>query len=240
LIKALLGQFKGVIDLDNDDLDGILKRVSEKIKTHAEKLNINTSQTRFLTNMEKEKTPKKSPIKGKEQIEQEIRKKVDGEIIRIDSRLKENFEISDILSDILSVMHREFDFDRIAVCIKEPGTNNMTLRYGLGKDIDAFKRDFYFPISKSQDIFHLCLNREKDYSIHDINDPKFKALIPSWYRLLNMAKGFELYAIVVNHVAIGFFYADWEENREFTPFEQAKCMKKLRSLAEKTIRLKKG
>jgi hypothetical protein len=239
-MESLLKLFKDVLDLNMEDMDGVLKRVTDKIKVHAAHLNINTGKTRFMTNMEKEKPVKKIPAKTKEQIEQEIKKKIDGELIRIDNKMKVPFELSDILSDIVKTMHREFDFDRIAICIKDPGTNMMKLRYGLGKDIDAMTREFHFPMGKGQDIFHLCMDREKDYSIHDINDPKYKALIPSWFRQINMAKGFEIFAIVVNHVCIGFFYADWNNITEYTPFEQQKGMKKLRSLAEKAVRLKKG
>jgi HD-like signal output (HDOD) protein len=239
-IEELLERFKGVVDLNDGELEGVLKRVSEKIKTHASQLNIDTSKTRFITNRDNDPKMGKPDDKERENREIVLRKKIDGEIVRIDGRLKESFEISEILSDILNVMNREFDYDRVAICIRDTATNNMTVRFGKGKDIDAFSRDFYFPITKSQDIFHLCLAREKDYSIHDIDDSKFKALVPSWYRLLDLAKGFELYAIVINHIALGFFYADWETIREYSPFEQEKGMKKLRSLAEKAIRIKKG
>jgi hypothetical protein len=95
-------------------------------------------------------------------------------------------------------------------------------------------------LSKAEDIFHFSLLREKDYTIHDIDDPKFKALIPPWYRQLDLAKGFDLYSLVIDHVPLGFFYADRENVIDHSPFDQQKSMKKLRGLAEKAIRIKKN
>lgn len=242
-IAKLLAQFNEVIELNNDDIDALLKRVSEKIKSHATQLNINIGQSHLLKNIEKDKSgyvPMKAEPTNVKSSPAEVRKRIYEDIRRIEVLIKEPFVISDILMDILNVMHREFEYDRIAICIRDASRNIMAIRHGLGKDIDAFSRDFHFPIGKTQDIFHLSMIRERDYSITDINDPKYKALIPSWYRMLNMASGFDLYSIVIDHVAIGFFYADREKSTEYSSLEDQKNMKKLRNLAEKAIRIKKN
>lgn len=251
-ITRLLGAFNGLVDIDSEGVDSLLNRVSEKIKAHATQLNINIGKSQLIKHMEpaKHMDPAKAdaePKSGQSQAANtldknpsEVRKRIYEDIRRIEECLKKDFRISDILVDILNVMSREFDFDRIAICIRDVGKNIIAVRHGLGKDIDAFCRDFQFPIGKTQDIFHLSMVRERDYSIPDINDPKYKALIPSWFRMMNMAKGFDLYALVINHVAIGFFYADRETERTYSSLEEQKNMKKLRNLAEKTIRIKKN
>ncbi|MBU1169129.1 MAG: HDOD domain-containing protein [Proteobacteria bacterium] len=242
-VTRLLEQFKGVIDLKTEDIEALLNRVSEKIKVHANQLNINIGKIRLIKNMGKDNGDGETvrvAARGDKKNQVEIRKRIHEDIRRIDTLLTKDFVISDILNDILNVMSREFDFDRIAICIKDVANNTMAVRHGLGKDIDAFRRDFHFPIDKTQDIFHLSLVRERDYSVPDINDPKYKALVPSWFRMLHMASGFDLYVIVIDHVAIGFFYADRETASEFSSFEEQKNMKRLRNLAEKAIRIKKN
>ncbi len=245
-IAALLKAFKGIIDLEPEDVDGLVKRVAERMRSHAEIMNISISQNTILSIMDQPvrkcavsavlsagvKKEKPAPSPGRDDVEKEIR--------RIEDLLTRPFEISDILFDILKVMHRGFDYTRIAICIKDVGSNTIVVRHGLGKGIDVLKKEFRFPLSKTEDIFHFSLLREKDYTIHDVDDPKFKALIPGWFKRLNLARGFDLFSLVIDHVPLGFFYADRESAIDHTAFGQQKNMKKLRSLAEKAIRIKKG
>ncbi|WP_459923047.1 HDOD domain-containing protein [Desulfatiferula olefinivorans] len=246
-IARLIEGYKGLVDIRVDDIEGLLGRVSEKVKVHAAQLNINIGKSRLIKNMQQKdgepdtETPASaSPADVRKSTPAEVRKRIYKDIKRIEAVLAGDFAIGQVLMDILSVMHREFDYDRIAICIRDAARNVIGIRHGLGKDIDALSREFRFPITTVQDIFHLSLSREKDYSIPDINDAKFKALIPTWYRMMNMASGFDLFALVIDHVPIGFFYADHEAPREFTPMEDLKNMKKLRNLAEKAIRIRKN
>lgn len=248
-IEALLSHFKGLLNINIEDMDGILNRVSDKIKTHATQLNIDIKKSRILANIAKDsgKTSESSPEPSVKKSEssreksnpEEVRKRIYNDIRRIEGLFRHDFALSDILLDILDVMHREFDYTRIAICIRDAGKNQVAVRHGLGKDIDAFIREFNFPFSHQKDIFHLCMSREKDYSITNIEDSRFKALIPGWYRMLNMAEAFDLYALVIDHIPIGFFYADREQSSEYAFLEEQKNMKKLRNLAEKAIRTKK-
>lgn len=243
-IAELLKSFEGMIDLDFQDVTGLVKRASDRLKAHASIMNITVSQNEILANMDTEPlhaiskaeisaSSSKHPVK-------KIRENIDKDIKRIEELLTFPFQISEILTDILNVMHKGFDYNRIAICIKDVGSNEIVVRHGLGKGIDILRKDFRFSLGKSEDIFHFSLLREKDYTIHDIDDPKFKALIPAWYRRLDIAKGFDLYSLVIDHVPLGFFYADRENVIEHSPFDQQKSMKKLRGLAEKAIRIRKN
>lgn len=243
-IAELLKSFEGMIDLDFKDVEGLVKRASDRLKAHASIMNITVSQNEILANMDNESLhngPKSenSTASSKHPVKK-IRENIDKDIKRIEELLTVPFQISDILTDILNVMHKGFDYNRIAICIKDVGSNDIVVRHGLGKGINVLRKEFRFSLGKSEDIFHFSLLREKDYTIHDINDPKFKALIPVWYRRLNIAKGFDLYSLVIDHVPLGFFYADREDIIEHSPFDQQKSMKKLRSLAEKAIRIRKN
>ena len=243
-IEQLLKTFEGMLDLNIKDIEGLVKRASERLKSHASIMNISISQNEILANMDNkpisdDATSENNPSTFKPDIKVP-REKVDKDIKRIGELLTGPFQISDILTDILNVMHKGFDYNRIAICIKDVGSNEIVVRHGLGKGIDILRKDFRFSLGKSEDIFHFSLLREKDYTIHDIDDPKFKALIPAWYRRLNIAKGFDLYSLVIDHVPLGFFYADRENVIEHSPFDQQKNMKKLRGLAEKAIRIRKN
>jgi HD-like signal output (HDOD) protein len=243
-IEQLLKTFEGMIDLDLKDIEGLVKRASERLKAHASIMNISINQNEILANMDNK--PVDDDIKSENsdsKLKPDIkipREKVDKDIKRIEETLAGPFQISDILTDILNVMHKGFEYNRIAICIKDVGSNDIVVRHGLGKGIDILRKEFRFSLGKAEDIFHFSLLREKDYTIHDIDDPKFKALIPAWYRRLDIAKGFDLYSLVIDHVPLGFFYADRETVIDHSPFDQQKSMKKLRGLAEKAIRIKKN
>ncbi len=242
--EQLLKTFEGMIDLDINDVEGLVKRALERLKAHASIMNIAISQNEILANMDNkpacddEKSDNcESALKPDIKL---TRESVGKDIKRIDEVMTGPFQISDILTDILNVMHKGFDYNHIAICIKDVRSNEIVVRHGLGKGIDILRKEFRFPLGKSEDIFHFSLLREKDYTIHDIDDPKFKALIPAWYRQLNIAKGFDLYSMVIDHVPLGFFYADRENVIEHSPLDHQKSMKKLRGLAEKAIRIKKN
>jgi HD-like signal output (HDOD) protein len=243
-IVSLIEGYKNLVDIRTEDIEALLTRVSEKVKVHAAQLNIDIGKSRLIRNMQKDRgsdvQDSAPPSETRKSTPAEVRKRIYKDIKRIEAMLTGDFAIGQVLMDILNVMHREFDYDRIAICIRDAGRNVMAVRHGMGKDIDALTREFQFPITTTQDIFHLSLSREKDYSIPDINDAKFKALVPSWYRMLGMATGFDLFALVIDHVPIGFFYADHETPREYTPMEDFKNMKKLRNLAEKAILTRKN
>lgn len=243
-IARLLDLFSGVVDLGRNDVENLVKRVAERMKSHAAVVNIQIAHNEIIANMDgsgrrdSHLADKAAPPEKQEN--RKPRLDVDKEIKRIEDMLAGPLQISSVLTDILNIMERGFDYHRVAICIKQVGTNDISVRHGLGDGIETLIRDFKFTLRKSEDIFHLSLLREKDYSIHDIDDPKFKALVPDWYRNLNLSKGFDLFSLVIDHVPLGFFYADRDRTIDHIPFDQQKHMKKLRSLAEKAIRIKKG
>jgi HD-like signal output (HDOD) protein len=244
-IAALLKQFDGIVNLDPAEVEGVVTRVAERIKAHASIMNIDVSNNPIVANMDKTQAQKEVVLKetveeAKPKVVKISLENVEKNIKRIEDLLSGTYQISEVLLDILDVMHRGFDYSRIAICIRDVTSNCVLVRHGLGDRIDALKKEFRLPLAKTDDIFHFCLSRDKDYTIHDVEDPKFKALIPQWFKDIRLAKGFDLFSIVIDHVPIGFFYADRDEVISHTSFEQQKIMKKLRSLAEKAIRLKKG
>ncbi len=245
-ICDLLNAFKGLVDLSLPELDGLVKRVADRMRTHATLMNIPTAQNPILANMDQPATKTRAVFseatneKKAPPVNRRLLADAEKEIARIEDLLARPYEISDILFDILKTMNRCFEYARIAICIKDMASGSVAVRHGLGKDIDVLKKQFRFPAGRDENIFQLCLAREKDYTIHDTEDPKFKALIPAWFKQLGLARGFDLFAIIIDHVPLGFFYADRETAIDHTPFGQQKNMKKLRSLAEKAIRIKKG
>ena len=242
-ITALLKDYQGLIALKADDIDSLIKHTSERLTTHAAIMNVNISNCQFFKNMQQRpssKTKNPDDVPEDKPLAHDIARTIQKEILRIEQKMTGDFHIGEILMDILHVMHTYFNYDRIAICIKDLNSNTMVVRHGLGKNVDSLIRNFHFPLSKKEDIFHLSLLREKDYTIHNVDDAKYKSLIPDWYRRLKLSKGFDLYSLVIDHVPLGFFYADRETIVDHTPMEQQKSMKKLRSLAEKAIRIKKG
>lgn len=244
--QKLITKFDGRAVIDLEEVDGLIRRVAEKIKQHSTHLNINVKNSLILSNLAggsgKTKKNKTTPKKDKNSLAKktkEIQNNINIEIDKLNKKLKTSFSMSEVLTTILDVMHREFEFSRVAICIKDVAKNSLEVRYGLGKNIESFTKDFHFSITRSNDIFHRALSRETDYIVKDVNDPRYKVIIPEWYQKLKLSAGFDLYTIVVNHVTIGFFYADRESSSELSSPELQVSMKRLRNIAEKAIRLKK-
>ena len=246
-ITHLLEKFEGVIDLEYEELGDILTGVAEKIHEHASQLNINTEKSRLLQHITDAPPPGQSPVEdaGSQDIEiQENKptkiqeKTIIEEMKHINDVIKKGgYKIGDVMSMVLDIMEKEFNYTRVAMCIKSMDANCIIVRFALGKEPGRFKKVFKFDIDHAaDDIFNAALNEGSDVIINDISNKKYGKLIPAWYANLNLSTGFSIYPIIVNRVPFGLFYADTDtlDLKQF--MRQHDYMKKLRTLTVKAIK----
>ncbi len=143
--------------------------------------------------------------------------------------LEENNDLDDVLTMVTKTIYEGMGFSHVLICIKDPKTNVMTARFGLGQYIDEVIRKFKFTVSDEQDFFNLSLEEGKDIYIENTRDPSVRAGIPDWYKGILMAHTFVLYPIVVKNVGIGILYAGIKNTGDPIDLDQLKYLKTLRN-----------
>ncbi|OGQ99278.1 MAG: hypothetical protein A2521_13685 [Deltaproteobacteria bacterium RIFOXYD12_FULL_57_12] len=143
--------------------------------------------------------------------------------------LDDSFSLDDIINMVVETAYRGLGFSRVLFSIKDPKTNTMNGRFGLGSYIDEVLRKFRFPIQAADDFFNLALAHGQDFFVDDTASPQVAAAIPAWYRGILKAPAFALFPLMVNNTGIGLLYADMKESGEPISSETLNYLKMLRN-----------
>lgn len=119
-----------------------------------------------------------------------------------------DFTVNDILRIVIEVIYRAMEFTRVIVCIRNPKTNTMEGRFGLGPDVARIIKDFKFSIRDSSDVFNSALSKNSDVIVNDVNGIEVKLRIPDWHKALTKAQTFVVLPIVVQKKPVGLIYAE--------------------------------
>jgi HD-like signal output (HDOD) protein len=155
----------------------------------------------------------------------------------ISNSLVDDFTLNDILRIILETMYRAMGFKRVLLCLKDPRTGQMAGRFGFGPDTTELARKFRFPISYTPDVFHVAVSKAADILISDIDDPKIKDKIPSWYRDLMPARTFVLFPLCIKGNPVALIYCDKDKASSIViPEKELQLLKTLRNQAVLAIK----
>jgi len=113
---------------------------------------------------------------------------------------------------ILETMLRAMDFQRIIFCMRDPKTDTITGRFGLGKDVDSMVKGFRVPMqSGTMDLFTAVCTKGADAMISDATEPHITGRLPAWYRTQINAPTFLLLPVNIKGRPFGLIYADKAE-----------------------------
>ncbi len=127
----------------------------------------------------------------------------------ITNAMVEDFKLPDVLRMILETMYRALELDRILFCMRDPKTETVTGRFGLGKGVDAHVKTFRTPLkSATPDLFALVCNKGSDTLISDATEPRIAQRLPAWYRSGLNAPTFLLLPLQLKGAPFGLIYAD--------------------------------
>jgi hypothetical protein len=127
----------------------------------------------------------------------------------ITNAMVEEFKLSDVLRMILETMYRALDFDRIIFCMRDPKTETVTGRFGLGDGIDAFAKLFRVPLkAATPDLFGVVCIKGVDSMISDASESRIVARLPEWYLKSLNAPAFLLLPLHIKGAPFGLIYAD--------------------------------
>lgn len=129
----------------------------------------------------------------------------------ITNSMVENFKLNEVLRMILETMFRALSFRRIVFCLRDPKTNTLTGRFGLGDSAAAVAQVFKVSLSPSSDLFTAICLKGMDTLIADSSSGTVGQRLPEWYRKEVNAPSFLLLPLQMKGATFALIYADKEQ-----------------------------
>jgi serine/threonine protein kinase len=127
----------------------------------------------------------------------------------ITNAMAEDFKLTDVLRMILETMFRAMGFDRIIFCMRDPKTEAVTGRFGLGEGVEAHVKGFKVPLkAATPDLFGVVCLKGVDSMISDATESRILARLPEWYLKSLNAPAFLLLPLQIKGAPFGLIYAD--------------------------------
>jgi len=109
---------------------------------------------------------------------------------------------------ILETMFRALGFRRVVFCLRDPKTDTLTGRFGLGEGADAVAAQFRVPLKGGTDLFSAVCTKGADTLISDATVAHIEARLPAWYRAGVRAPAFLLLPLMLKGAPFALIYAD--------------------------------
>jgi HD-like signal output (HDOD) protein len=126
----------------------------------------------------------------------------------ITNTMVENFKLNDVLRMILETMYRALGFRRVVFCLRDPKTDTLTGRFGLGEGAEAVASSFKVPLKVGADLFTAVCAKGVDTLITDATVANIAARLPAWYREKVNAPAFLLLPMQLRNAPFALIYAD--------------------------------
>jgi serine/threonine protein kinase len=129
----------------------------------------------------------------------------------ITNSMVEDFKLNEVLRMILETMYRALGFRRVLFCLRDPKTDTLTGRFGLGDSAEAAAALFKVPLKGSTDLFAAVCLKGADTLIRDATTPAMAARLPAWYTKTLNAPSFLLLPLLMKGAPFAMIYADQAE-----------------------------
>lgn len=126
----------------------------------------------------------------------------------ITNSMVENFKLNEVLRMILETMFRALDFRRVVFCLRDPKTNTLTGRFGLGDNAAGVAAAFKVSLNPSNDLFTAICLKGMDTLIADTSTGSVATRLPDWYRKDVNAPCFLLLPLQMKGATFALIYAD--------------------------------
>jgi eukaryotic-like serine/threonine-protein kinase len=124
----------------------------------------------------------------------------------------ESFKLNEVLRMILETMFRALGFRRIVFCLRDPKTNTLTGRFGLGDGAAEAAKAIQVPLSTRAgalpDLFAAVCAKGADTLIADATVPTIASRLPAWFRDKVGAPSFLLLPLTLKGAPFALIYAD--------------------------------
>jgi HD-like signal output (HDOD) protein len=126
----------------------------------------------------------------------------------ITNSMVESFRLDEVLRMILETMVRALRFQRIVFCLRDPKTDTLTGRFGLGEGVERVASAFKVPLKAPGELFAAVCVKGADTLISDATAPAIRGRLPAWYRQSVNAPAFLLLPLMLKGAPFALIYAD--------------------------------
>ncbi len=129
----------------------------------------------------------------------------------ITNSMVESFRLNEVLRMILETMYRALGFRRIVFCLRDPKTDMLTGRFGLGENVETMSPEFKVSIKAPSDLFSAVCLKGADTLISDATVGSISNRLPSWYVRSVNAPAFLVLPLMLKGSPFAMIYADKAE-----------------------------
>jgi eukaryotic-like serine/threonine-protein kinase len=124
----------------------------------------------------------------------------------------DSFKLNEVLRMILETMYRALAFRRIVFCLRDPKTNTLTGRFGLGERASEVAAALRVPLSATPgtapDLFAAVCAKGADTLIADATQGPISQRLPAWFKRDVNAPSFLLLPLLLKGAPFALIYAD--------------------------------
>jgi hypothetical protein len=124
----------------------------------------------------------------------------------------ESFKLNEVLRMVLETMYRALHFRRVVFCLRDPKTETLTGRFGLGDGAAQVAAAFRVPLKLAPgaraDLFSAVCLKNADTLITDAAQPAIAGRLPAWYCEKAAAPAFLLLPMTMKGAPFALIYAD--------------------------------
>jgi serine/threonine protein kinase len=264
-IKELVQRFDGTLGVGTKLLASSIKQCSEELAKDAVTLNLSARGTAFLANTTAAPEPAAAavpaPVAEVKSVIEEMRVEVAvtpaieppiadtesqrkatllGGIQDITTSLMGEFNLNDILREVLETLYRGIGFTRVLLFVRDPAGSALKPRFGLGDNVDEIiGGEFSIPLGFTRNVFQAAVANGADVFIENVNAEAIRKHVPESYRKAIPASSFALFPIIVKGKPVGLLYGDCDlENAIRFSAEELALLKTLRNQAVIAIKQK--
>ena len=126
------------------------------------------------------------------------------------SMVSEDFKLNELLRMVLETMYRALEFQRVVFCLRDPKTDMLTGRFGLGQDVEGLMPAFRIALKPGPvpDLFSAVCAKGMDTLIADATAPAMAQRLPPWFRQNVQAPTFLLLPMSIKGGCFALIYAD--------------------------------
>lgn len=124
----------------------------------------------------------------------------------------ENFKLNEVLRMILESIYRALGFRRVIFCLRDPRSETLTGRFGLGSEVESVVPAFRIALRTSPgaqaNLFEAVCQRGADTLISDAGAANIAERLPPWYKGPVSAQSFLLLPMALKGQPFALIYAD--------------------------------
>jgi len=126
----------------------------------------------------------------------------------ITNAMVENCKLNEVLRMILETMLRALRLRRVMFCLRDPKSEVISARFGLGEGVEAIVPAFKVVLKGGTDLFALVCKKGADTLITDATATQIAARLPDWFVKHVNAPAFLLLPLAIKGVPFALIYAD--------------------------------